>query len=72
MTDWDISKLEWDFSWLEGVNKSCPFCNAKMENTPGTTNNGVAKAECECGYSAIFTPPDDLDPGKGVPVEIVL
>ena len=72
MSDWDISELEWDFAWLEEMNKSCPFCNSELAIEPGKTDPGVATAHCECGYSSTFTPPRELDPHKDAPIEIVL
>ena len=72
MTEWELKELEWDFSWLDEMDKSCPFCKSELEIAPGTTDQGVAAAKCACGFTATFTAPYDLDPDKDVPIEFVL
>ena len=72
MSDWNTKDLEWDFSWLDGMDRSCPFCGEELDVKPGETAPDVARAKCGCGFNATFTPPDDISPLKGVIKEIRL
>ena len=69
MSDW--KEPEYDLSWADRL-RVCPFCHQEVEMDMRQEEPDIGSLRCECGYTSIFSAPDDLSPLKGVIKEIRL